>query len=173
MSFLSPKQMIDQMYIQPNSTILDIGAGSGAYIYEVCRVNGKGGKVVAVDIDADKLKLVKDTASIGGYDIDILNVDIESGILLPDYMADYIVMANTFYQIDKSKRQTVLKDISRLLAPMGEMLFVEWKEKSVLGPSEELIVDRVLVEELFKECNLKIKKELSAGDYHYAYLLTK
>lgn len=161
------------MNITPSSTVVDIGAGSGAYIYEVCKVVGKGGKVIAVDINEDKLNLVRDTAKVGGYDVEILHTDIENGILLPDYSADYIIFANTLYQIDKDKREKVLKDIARILSPIGEMLFVDWKSKSVLGPTEDLIITQDEAEGLFKLSDLKIKKSLPAGDYHYAYILTR
>lgn len=173
MAFLSPKQMIDQLFIKKHSTIVDIGAGSGAYVYEACRVNGKAGKIIAVDIDEDKLRLVKDTAKVGGYDIDTLLTDIESKIVLPDYIADYIIFANTLHQIDFDKREKVMLDISRILAPMGEMLFVEWKSGSILGPQKDIIVEREEAEDLFRKSGLSIKKELSAGDYHYAYILIK
>ena len=53
MAFLSPKQMIDELNIKPGSNIIDLGSGSGAYVYEACRVNKintHNGKILAIDL---------------------------------------------------------------------------------------------------------------------------
>ena len=173
MAFLSPKQIVDEMYIKKHSTVIDIGAGSGAYIFEVCRVVGHGGKIVAVDIDAEKLKMVQSTAKTGGYVVDTMLANIESGIVLPDYSADYVIFANTLHQIDSHKREYVISEACRILAPRGYMLFVEWKQESMLGPKKELLISESEIENIFKKNNLKVTRELAAGDYHYAYILEK
>ena len=173
MAFLSPRQMIDNLNIIKHSTVIDIGAGSGAYVYEACRVNGEGGKIIAVDIDEEKLKLVRDTAKMGGYNVEILLADIEKGIIMPEYSADYVVFANTLHQIEVSKRVEVMKDIARILVPRGAMLLVEWKGTSSLGPDKELIVKEEEIKSLISASGLIIQEELDAGDYHYAYILTK
>ena len=64
--------MVDILDITPGSTVVDLGSGSGAYVYEVCKVNGPHGRVIAVDIDKDKLEMVVSAAKIGGYKVDII-----------------------------------------------------------------------------------------------------
>jgi ubiquinone/menaquinone biosynthesis C-methylase UbiE len=161
------------MYIKPGSTVVDIGSGSGAYVYEVCRVNGPNGKVIAIDIDESKLQLIKDTAKIGGYIVDTLICDIEKGIMLPDYSADYIIFGNTLHQIEKQSRSIVLNEISRILSPRGFMLFVDWSHESKLGPAKDLIVSKADAIEMLSSVGLKVKSDLEAGDYHYGLLLEK
>ena len=173
MAFLSPKQMIENMYIKKHSTVLDIGVGSGAYTYEVCKVNGHGGKVIVIDIDQSKLDLVQATAKMGGFELETMLANIESGIVLLDYSADYIIFANTLHQIEIDKRDFVMSEIFRTLAPMGEMLFVEWQAESMLGPRKDIIISKEEAENYFIKNNIKIKKVLDGGDYHYAYLLQK
>ena len=165
--------MVDSLYIKPSSTILDLGVGSGAYTYEVFRVNGKGGKVIAVDIDQSKLELVKGTAKIGGFDVETMLANMESGIVLPDYSADYVVFANTMHQIEESKREFVASEIYRVLVPRGELLFVEWRSGSKFGPSQNLMINEKEAESIFTKLGMKIKNKLEAGDYHYAYIIEK
>lgn len=168
--FLSPRQMVDAMNIKPGSTLLDLGAGSGAYVYEACRVLGSSGKVIAVDIDQEKLKLVKDTAKVGGFIIDTLFADLDNKLVLPDFSVDYIILANTLFMIEN--KQGLINECARVLAPAGQLLFVEWQKKSLLGPSEELLIDREKALEMFTKAGFRKNKELPAGDYHYSYILS-
>ncbi len=174
MAFLSPKQMIDELNIKPGSSILDLGSGSGAYIYEACivnKINSHNGKIVAVDIDKDKLDLVRDTARVGGFNVETLVSDLEQKLILPDYSADYIILANTLHMIEN--KEQLLRECSRLLSPTGYMLFVEWTgdRQSMIGPKDEHIIKKEDAISLFKKSNLEIYKELDAGDYHYTYIL--
>lgn len=175
MAFLSPKQLIEFLNIKPGSTVLDIGAGSGSYIYEICRVLGNNGmettKLIAIDINDDKLKLIKDTAKIGGFKIETSRQDIENGIVAPDYSADYLILANVLFNIDKDKIPQVIKECKRVLSPYGSMLFVEWRKVSKLGPPESHIVEKDFVEKLLLENKMTVKRELEAGEYHYALLI--
>jgi ubiquinone/menaquinone biosynthesis C-methylase UbiE len=174
MAFLSPKQMIDELNIKPGSSIFDLGAGSGAYVYEACRVNkinSHNGKIVAIDIDKDKLDLIRDTARVGGFMVETFVADLEQKLMLSDYSADYIILANTLHMVE-SKDQ-LLRECSRILSPAGYMLFVEWTgdRQSMIGPKDTHIIKKEVAIQAFKKCNLEIYKELEAGDYHYAFIL--
>lgn len=175
MAFLSPKQMIDELNIKPGSSIVDLGSGSGAYIYEACRVNKMGshnGKILAIDIDKNRLDLVRDTARVGGFVVETMVADLDKKLILSDYSADYIILANTLFMLEN--KEDLIKECYRVLSPTGYMLFVEWQEKdSILGPSKELKIDKVFAFNLFKSSGFEVRKELEAGDYHYAYILSK
>lgn len=175
MAFLSPKQMIDELNIKPGSSIVDLGSGSGAYVYEACRVNKIGdynGKILAIDIDKNRLDLVRDTALVGGFIVETMIADLDKKLILPDYSADYIILANTLFMLEN--KEDLISECSRILSPTGYMLFVEWQEKdSILGPSKEMRVDKDYATKLFKTHGFEVKKELEAGDYHYAFILSK
>ena len=176
MAFLSPKQMVDELNIKPGSVVVDFGSGSGAYIYEACRankINTHNGKIIAVDIDKRKLDLIRDTAKVGGFQVETMVADLEKSIILPDYFADYIILANTLYVLE-NKKQLVL-ECSRILSPAGYILFVEWEtnKENYIGPKEECRIKKNDAEKMFKEAGFNIKKELSAGDFHYAYIFEK
>jgi ubiquinone/menaquinone biosynthesis C-methylase UbiE len=174
MAFLSPRQMIDELNIKPGSTIVDLGSGSGAYVYEACRankINTHNGKIIAVDIDKDKLDMIRDTARVGGFIVEQLMCDLEDKLIIPDYSADYIILANTLHMIEN--RESLMRECSRILAPKGYMLFVEWTgdKKSIIGPKDESIIRKETAVQVFKKCNLEVVLELQAGDYHYAFIL--
>ena len=175
MAFLSPRVMVDNLNIKPGSNIIDLGAGSGAYVYEAIRVNGKSGQVIAIDIDKEKLKMVKDTCFYGGYVIDTLLADLDKPLILPDYTADYIILANTLHLCDN--KESLLKECNRILAPNGYMLFVEWCNHEgnsfKLGPSTDIIIKKEEAINMLREANFQVLKELPAGDFHYSFLINK
>jgi ubiquinone/menaquinone biosynthesis C-methylase UbiE len=173
MAFLSPKHLIENLNIKEGSSILDLGAGSGSYVYEICRLNHSkrhDGKVVAVDISKDSLDRVKDSAAIIGYPIDTLVADLEEVLILPDYSFDYIIMANTLHAI--KNKQRLMSECKRVLAPNGYMLLVEWKEDINLniGPKEH-VISRTDLEHIIHKSSFKIVKELNGGDFHLAFIL--
>lgn len=168
MAFLSPRQMVDILDITPGSTVVDLGSGSGAYVYEVCKVNGPHGRVIAVDIDKDKLEMVVSAAKIGGYKIDTLLADLDKKIILPDYVADYIILANTLHLIEK--KIELLRECSRMLSPTGYMLLVDWNSDSALGP-KNVKLEKSAVVALLAAAKLRVRRELPAGDHHFAYII--
>lgn len=168
MAFLSPRQMIDSLDITPGSTIVDLGSGSGAYVYEACRVNGPHGRVIAVDIDKDKLDMVNSAAKIGGYKVDTLIADLDKKIILPDYVADYIILANTLHMIENKVQ--ILKECARMLSPTGYMLLVDWNSDSNLGP-KDVKLERAAIVASLAASRLRVRRELPAGDHHFAYII--
>ncbi len=173
MSFLSPKHLVENLNIKEGSSILDLGAGSGSYIYEICKQNYSNrhdGKIVAVDINKESLDRIKDSASIIGYHVDTLVANLEDTLILPDYSFDYIIMANTLHAIKNKER--LMSECKRVLAPNGYMLLVEWKDDINLsiGPKEHTM-SRTLLEHLIHSSHFKIVKELNGGDYHLAFIL--
>jgi ubiquinone/menaquinone biosynthesis C-methylase UbiE len=175
MAFLSPKQMIDELNIKPGSSVVDLGSGSGAYVYEACRVNktnSHNGKILAVDIDKDRLDLVRDTARVGGFMVETMVADLDKRLILSDYSADYIILANTLFMLEN--KSNLIKECSRILTPDGYLLFVEWKEKdSLLGPKIDMKIKKEDAIKMFYENGFEVKKELEAGDYHYAYIFSR
>jgi arsenite methyltransferase len=160
--------MVDSLDITPGSTIVDLGAGSGAYVYEACRVNGPHGRVIAVDIDKEKLEMVTSAAKIGGYKVDTLIADLDKKIILPDYVADYVVLANTLHMIDNKVQ--ILKECARILSPNGYMLLVDWNSESNLGP-KDVKLERAAIVASLAAARLRVRRELAAGDHHFAYII--
>lgn len=168
--FIQPQQMLKQLGISNRSTVLDIGCGSGYYILEACKICGVHSKYIAIDKNKDLLKRVKDSAIIGGYIIDTLVQDIEKKIILPDYVADYIILSNVLHLIDN--KDDLAKECYRLLTPKGKLLFVDWKENNLINNIKS-VNDNVITLAIFYKNGFRVVKELPAGQYHYAYILQR
>jgi ubiquinone/menaquinone biosynthesis C-methylase UbiE len=98
--------------------------------------------------------------------------DLDKRLILSDYSADYIILANTLFMLEN--KSNLIKECSRILTPDGYLLFVEWKEKdSLLGPKIDMKIKKEDAIKMFYENGFEVKKELEAGDYHYAYIFSR
>jgi ubiquinone/menaquinone biosynthesis C-methylase UbiE len=167
--FLSPSHLIEKLNITKGSTVVDFGAGSGAYIYPSLRAASETGKVIAVDIDGEMLKTVESTSRVAGHTLHILRANLEDKIILPDYTADYIICANVLHQIEN--KDLFVKEMRRILSPRGALLFVEWKVDSRFGPAKSHKIKEETAVALLEGAGFSLVETLPAGDYHYAYTL--
>jgi ubiquinone/menaquinone biosynthesis C-methylase UbiE len=62
-----PETLVDMLRIQEGMTILDIGAGSGAFTYLIADRLDRTGKVYATEIDEQKLRFMKRIIKRHGY----------------------------------------------------------------------------------------------------------
>jgi len=169
--FLSPTHLVEKLNINKGESVIDFGAGSGAYVYPALKAVGESGKVIAVDIDSEMLNTISNTVMISGAanSFNILTADLERKILLPDYSADYAILANTFFHI--KNKENLLREIKRILSPTGLFLFVEWKIDSKFGPSKDMRIKEEDSKDLLTKTGFKIIENVPAGDYHYGYIL--
>lgn len=168
--FLSPKQLIESLNIQKGSTVLEAGSGSGAFVYEIMRKVGDSGKTLAIDNNQDLLNLIKDSAVFEGKSIDILLADLNNNLVLPDMFADYIIIANTFnFLVNKD---LFISEMYRLLSPMGDLLFVDWDINNSLNINKDNHSKEEIIAMFYKH-GFRLKRELPAGKYHFAFVWGK
>jgi ubiquinone/menaquinone biosynthesis C-methylase UbiE len=77
-------------------------------------------------------------------------------------------LTNLLFQVEDRKK--VLKEAKRILKKGGELLIVDWKKDSKMGPEGKISSSEV--KEIAEE-DFEFKKEINAGDYHYALLFKK
>ncbi|MFH1032229.1 MAG: methyltransferase domain-containing protein [Chloroflexota bacterium] len=113
-------QVLERSGIQPGMTVLEIGAGSGAFIPSVARLVGERGKVYALDIQPAMLKQIECKLA-KPENRDIKNVELKqaSAYELPfkDASLDLVYMVTAFPEIPDRGR--ALREIKRVLKPSG------------------------------------------------------
>ena len=167
--FIQPRQMIKELGIYPKCTVIDIGVGNGYYLSEAFKLGGTNSKYIAIDNNKELLKRIKDSGIIGGYIVNTLLQNIEDEIILSNYIADYIILANVLHLINN--KDQLIRECYRLLAPRGRLLFVDWIENNPINAIDEGHHENMLA--IFYKNNFKIIKELPAGQYHFAYILER
>lgn len=170
--FLNPKEILRQLNLKKEMTAADFGSGSGGWAIPLAKIL-KDGKVYAIDILEEPLSALKSKTGIEGIDnIETIrsNVEGKKGLKLKDNSLDLVLMTNLLFEAKDKKR--AISEAKRVINKTGEILVVDWKPDSSLGPKKNK-VSAEEVKKLFKDFDLKLEKEFEAGDYHYGLVFTK
>lgn len=110
--------------LKPDSTILDIGCGSGIPVDKY--LIDKGFKVIGIDISDEQIKLAKQ--NIPECTLEVKNIsDLKEG----DYQVDAVVSFYTIFHTPREEHQELFKKINSFL-PVGGLILVtmgsgEWE----------------------------------------------
>ena len=173
MAFLDPAHVLAETHLEPGSTVVDIGAGSGAYALAAGRAVGDGGQVYAIDVQKDLLLRLKSDAHAARLkNIQVINVDAEGGTKCGNNMADLVLLSNVLFQAED--KNALLHEAARIVKPGGEVLVVDWSESfGNLGPTPDKVVTRSKALQLGGGAGLIVRKEFDAGDHHYGLIFKK
>lgn len=170
--FISPEQIINQVELKNDMTVAEFGCGSGNIVLTLAK-KLKEGKVYGLDVQEEPLSVLKGRArSERLFNIETIRCDLEKecGSTLPNEFVDIVLIPNLLFQVDEKK--AVLKEAQRITKKGGQVLVVDWKKESSLGPKE----GRVSPEEvkmIAEELKLKLEKEFEMGNFHYGLIFRK
>ncbi len=107
------KEVLKEIGLEENQTVLDFGCGSGAYAIPAAKLVGKDGKVYALDKNEEALKELKKE---GIENIEtILSSDLKTG--LEDKSVDVVLLYDVIHMIED--RVTLFAEIHRILKSDG------------------------------------------------------
>lgn len=175
MAFANPRSIVKSLGIGSGQTVVDIGAGSGAYVESLAESVGGSGTVYAIEIQKELVaKLGSLTERPGLKVVKPLWADAEilGGTTLPDNVADWVLLANVLSL--SGQRYTLAKEIARILKPSGKLALIDWQDSfGGLGPAKDSVVTAAEAEKIFNEAGFtKIDVLPQAGDHHYGLIFT-
>jgi len=172
MSFLDPNKVLDELELREDMIVAEFGCGSGNFTILLAKRLPEG-KVYGLDIQEEPLSALKGRARQEGlFNIQAIRCDLEqeNGSTLPNDFFDLVLISNVLFQAEDKK--AIIKEAIRILKKKGEMLIVDWKKDSSLGPKQGRISAKE-VKTVGEELGLKLKKEFEAGGFHYGLLFEK
>lgn len=117
--------MLKQLQARPGMTVCDMGCGNGFYSLQLAKLVGPEGKVLAVDIQPEMLRLLQARAA----EAKITNVKPILGTLvnpqLPEGKVDLILCVDVYHEF--SHPQQMLKAMRKSLAPGGQVALLEFR----------------------------------------------
>lgn len=169
-NFLNPSEILKQLNLRKNMIAADFGSGSGGWVIPLAKIL-EDGHIFAVDILEEPLSALRSKVKLEKLsNVDAIKADVEKGTSLLADSCDLVLMTNLLFQAEN--KSGILEEGKRVLKQGGNILVVDWKSESPLGPKE----GRVSTEEvknLANNANLKLEQEFSAGNYHYALVFKK
>jgi len=170
--FAHPHRNIDALGIRPGQTIVDFGAGSGAYVFAIAeRLKGMG-HIYAVDVQQELLRRIKNESHKRGYkNVEIIWSDLEkpNSSMIADTHADLVLISNLLFQVDA--KEAVLAEAWRILNKAGTLAVIDWSDSfGGMGPIKKDVVKKEKAIELAERAGFDHVGDFDAGAHHYGLL---
>lgn len=173
--FIDPAGVISQLGISRGNIIADFGCGSGYFSIPLAQATGEDGMIYALDVLPQALETVASKAkalNLTNVITKRVNLEREKGSGLEDESMSWVIVKDMLFQ--NGNKKIILKEAYRVLKPEGKAFIMEWNDKDLtVGPDRKLRIAKEEMEEIIKENNFKIEKEVEAGDFHYAMVIVK
>jgi ubiquinone/menaquinone biosynthesis C-methylase UbiE len=124
--------MLDNLGVKQGMTICDMGCGNGFYTLKLAQMTGETGRVYAVDIQPEMLKMLKQRAN----EQQIRNIQPVLGTFtdpkLPRGKIDLILLVDVYHEF--SHPEPMLKAMRESLSPNGLCALVEFRAEDATVP---------------------------------------
>lgn len=169
----NPEQVLRQLGIQPDMTVLDLCCGDGYFTAPLAK--HVGGKVYALDLDPEMLKRAEAEVARQGTSICqwICGDAREISTLLPKPV-DYVLMANTFHGVPD--QIGLARAVRSVLRRQGLFGLINWlplarEETTVLGqprgPRTEMRRSADVVSAVVEPQGYRTLQTINLPPYHY------
>ncbi|PPK86556.1 FkbM family methyltransferase [Neolewinella xylanilytica] len=164
-------QAIENMGIQPDEEIADIGAGSGYYTFRMARKAPRG-KVFAVDIQPEMLDIM--ARQIEREDIE--NVELirgsETSPMLEANSVDLVTMVDVYHEL--SHPREIMQNIVSALKPGGRFVLLEYRMEDSSVPIKRLhkLSEEQAVREM-KSVGLELRENLDNLPWQHCMVFVK
>lgn len=154
--------------------VADLGCGrTGHIVFPASQIVGDRGVVYAVDILKDVLENVRKRAALEAiHNVETVWADLgqAQGLAIPERTLDLGFFINVLYHFDSYT--TPLGEVTRVLKEKGRIIIVDWRKKfSVLGPSQNKMVNFDEIVSWARDNNFAIQEDTAVGPYHRALVL--
>jgi precorrin-6B methylase 2 len=120
-----PAKLLKALELKGGMVVADVGAGSGYHAFRMAPLVGPEGKVIAVDVQPQMLRLIEARARREK----VKNVEpvrgTETDPKLPEGGVDLILMVDVYHEFSHPYEMT--EKLVKALRPGGRMVFVEFR----------------------------------------------
>lgn len=149
----APSKAIAALNIRPGAVVADVGAGSGYYTVRLAEVVGPTGKVVATDLQAGMLDIIRSKIARDR----LTNVEVVQGRaddpVLPAGAFDLILMVDVYHEL--ASPQLFVRKLKEALKPDGRLVLIEFRRED----------PRVPIREEHKMSVSQVRQELAADGF--------
>ncbi|BAO56340.1 class I SAM-dependent methyltransferase [Nonlabens marinus] len=117
-------ELLQNMDIQADDVIADIGAGSGYHTFKMARMADKG-SIYAVDIQDEMLTEIRRQQQINGLDNVNLIKGSEQSVNLPENSVDKVLMVDVYHEFNYPLE--MMQSIKNALKADGKVFLIEYR----------------------------------------------
>ena len=128
--------LMTALALQPGMVVADIGAGTGYLARRMARAVAPTGRVVAVDVQPQMVRLLQKLADQPGLGNLLPWQGEEQDVRLPEAQFDLAVLVDVYHEL--AYPWEVLQSVLRALKPGGQLVLVEYKAEDDFVPIKAL-----------------------------------
>lgn len=152
--------------------VVDIGTGSGAYVWPMAEALENSGTLFAVDVQKDLLRRIHNEAQKRGFkNVKIIWADIEQpkSSKIAAHSADFVLVSNLLFQVEK--KEALFAEAHRILKPSGRLAVIDWADSfNMMGPHKKDVVTKDRGLEYIKRGGFEPLREFGAGAHHWGII---
>jgi ubiquinone/menaquinone biosynthesis C-methylase UbiE len=138
--------MIEELNLQEDDVVADIGAGTGYFTFRISPLVPKG-MVIAVDIQQEMLDIIEDRAEDSTDNV-VTILGTVANTRLPEASVDLILLVDAYHEFSHPREMG--QSMFRALKPGGRFALVEYREEDPTVP----------IKPLHKMSEVQAKKEM-------------
>ena len=142
--------LLAALALRPGMVVADIGAGTGYLSRRMAPALMPGGKVLAVDVQPEMVRLLQAGVKSSGLTQIEPRLGAVDDVKLPAATVDLAIMVDVYHEL--AFPHEVMSSLMKALKPGGRLVFVEYKAED----------DRVPIKPLHKMSEAQIKREAAA-----------
>ncbi len=129
-SILPAGRILEEARIRAGETVVDFGCGIGYFTMPALDMVGESGKVIAIDLSAERLAELGRRAS-GRKNLEIVQADN-----IGEFKGDVILAITVLHEIDGQAK--FVEKCMENLNPSGRLIVIDWQKKETnMGPPIE------------------------------------
>lgn len=132
---LPAEKILQHFGLKDGQKLADLGSGQGYFALKAAEIVGAQGFIKAVDIAAERLRVLEQLAQERGVAERIQTFAAQGeSVPLPDNDVDVVLISNVLHELNDPL--SYLRDAKRILRNDGEIWVIEWQKKETpMGPS--------------------------------------
>ena len=162
--------MLANLGLKKGQTVCDMGCGNGFYTLQLAKMTGPEGKVYAVDIQPEMLKLLKQRAEGQGLENVAPVLGTFTDPRLPKGKIDMILLVDVYHEF--SHPAQMLARMREALSPEGVCVLVEFRSedpKVPIKPEHKMSKEQILKE--WPANGFKVVKEFDGLPWQHMLFL--
>ena len=168
---IAPEELISQLPIQKNHTLLDVGAGSG--FFTIPMAASTSGKVYAMDPDGRMLSVIADKAKEKGLtNIEPIQDYLEH-LSIANNSVDFVMASLILHEV--SSLPKALATLFAVLKPGGHLFCLEYEQDDLIieGPPMAIRIGSAELEKALTLMGFDMVRKTKISDAIYTILAVK
>ncbi|MFN3486241.1 MAG: class I SAM-dependent methyltransferase [Planctomycetota bacterium] len=145
-----PARLLEALKLREGEVVADVGAGSGYHTFRIAPFVGTRGRVFAVDVQPEMVRVLRQKArASGASNVEVVHGDPRDP-KLPEGAVHLVLLVDVYHEF--AWPYEMMRALRRALRPGGRVVLVEFRKED----------PRVPIKEVHKMSEEQIRREMAA-----------